>query len=83
MYLRAARCVIVFLLLLSSCCQAAAAWRIGVDGGCVALWEDGILVERSTTPVRLLPPQDRALLEQGIELPSQAEARSRMEDFCS
>lgn len=54
------------------------------SGGFVALYHEGSQSWTITdTPLDTLPPQDQALLRQGIPLESQQDVTKAMEDFCS
>ncbi len=63
--------------------HAAAAWKLGELDGCVALWSDDVLVQKSTVALRFLPEIDRKTLQNGLLLPTRADASRAMEDFSS
>ncbi|MBE6955438.1 MAG: hypothetical protein E7449_05950 [Ruminococcaceae bacterium] len=74
--LAAAACILFAL-------PCSAAWQVGLQDGCVALLQDGTLVQKSTTSVSLLPESDRALLRHGLYFPSLEAATHLMEDLTS
>ena len=58
-------------------------WRIGEYDGTVTVFRGGEPVLRTETRVSELPKADRTRLAQGIDVYSQKELKSILEDLCS
>ncbi|MBQ9247055.1 MAG: hypothetical protein IJ171_00540 [Ruminococcus sp.] len=58
-------------------------FRIGVQDGRVAVFRHGELYLKTDTAVSSLPKSDRSRIEEGIEIDSLKELKSRLEDYCS
>ena len=68
-------------LCLALALPCSAAWQIGLQDGCVALMQNGTVVEQSAVPATLLPARDRALLGCTVHFASRAGACRLMEDL--
>ena len=58
------------------------ALRIAASEGHVALWQDGVVIRRSATPVRVLPEADQDALARGVWAATEAGAAAILEDLC-
>ena len=66
-------------------CMTILGFLLGIQGGRIALWEDGKKEPIKVFPysASMLPEKDRALLEEGIHFDSKEELVRRIEDYLS
>lgn len=66
-------------------CVTIIGFLLGIHNGRVAVWQDGVKDPIKVFPysAKLLPKQDRALLEKGMHFETKEELIRRIEDYLS
>ena len=75
------RFLIAAAVCLSLALPCSAAWQVGLQDGCVALLQNGTVVQRTDTAVSFLPRADRELLQFHLLFLTREAACRMMEDL--